>query len=129
MDSNGNYFASSTSCCSDVYIKKKTPGGTITNIGKGDWNEFETSPALSQNASLRNVRDMDIDSRGGNNYIFFTNDYSVRIVDASNNRVYYVAGNNDWVNENNVVPSGSNAAVIATSAKFNEINALSLIHI
>ena len=55
VDSNGNYFASSTSCCSDVYIKKMTPGGTITNIGKGDWNEFETSPALSQNASLRNL--------------------------------------------------------------------------
>jgi hypothetical protein len=57
---------------------------------------------------------MDIDSNGK---IYFTDGHSIRILDPSNERIYYVAGSNNGVGRENTVPSGSNTS-IATDARF-----------
>ena len=58
---------------------------------------------------------MDIDSNGK---IYFTDGYSNRILDTSNERIYYVAGSENGVYSDSTVPSGS-ATSIATDARLS----------
>jgi hypothetical protein len=92
-----------------------TPSGTVTTIGSSGCCDFETSPSPGSSAKFREIKDMDIDSNGK---IYFTDGYSIRILDPSNERIYYVAGSNNGVNSDSTVPSGS-ATSIATDARFS----------
>ena len=92
-----------------------TPSGTVTTIGSGACCDFETSPSPGSSAKFRDIKDMDIDSSGK---IYFTDGYSIRILDPSNERIYYVAGSNDGVNNQSTVPSGS-ATATAQDARFS----------
>ena len=124
VDSNGNYYVSSVECCgNDEYIYKLASNGTVTKIGSGNHGNFQTAPELGSSAKFRRIRDMAIDS---NNKIYFIDEFAVRMLDPSNNRIYFIAGSNDYVNNENMVPKGNSAPVIATAARFNRLNALAV---
>ena len=124
VDSSGNYYASSAECCgNDEYIYKLAADGTVTTIGSGSYGDFQNAPELGSSAKFRRIKDMDIDS---NNKIYFIDEYAVRMLDPSNNRIYFIAGSNDYVNQESMVPKGSDAAVIATAARFHSPYALSV---
>ena len=112
VDASGNYYVGDRL---NRYIYKMTPSGTVTTIGSGNCCDFETSPSPGSSAKFREIKDMDIDSSGK---IYFTDGYSIRILDPSNERIYYVAGSNNGVNSDSTVPSGS-ATSIATDARFS----------
>ena len=112
VDASGNYYVGDRL---NRYIYKMTPSGTVTTIGSGGCCDFETSPSPGSSAKFREIKDMDIDSNGK---IYFTDGYSIRILDPSNERIYYVAGSNNGVNSDSTVPSGS-ATSIATDARFS----------
>jgi len=111
VDASGNYYVGDRN---NRYIYKMTPSGTVTTIGSGQCCDFAQSPSTGSSAKFREIKDMDIDSNGK---IYFTDGYAIRILDPSNERIYYVAGSNNGVNRENTVPSGSNTS-IATDARF-----------
>ena len=111
VDASGNYYVGDRN---NRLIYKMTPSGTVTTIGSGQCCDFAQSPSTGSSAKFREIKDMDIDSNGK---IYFTDGYAIRILDPSNERIYYVAGSNNGVNRENTVPSGSNTS-IATDARF-----------
>ena len=114
IDASGNYYASSSGN-SNRYIYKMTSGGdnTVTKIGDGAHGAFTTSPSTGSSSKFKDIRDMDMDSSGK---IYFIDQYAIRMMDPSNERIYYIAGSNDW-NES-IVPSGSGTAVNSTDSRF-----------
>ena len=92
VDGSGNYYVGDRE---GRKIYKMTPSGTVTTIGTGNCCDFSTSVTTAANVKFREIKDMDIDSSGK---IYFTDGYSIRILDPSNERIYYVAGSNNGVN-------------------------------
>ena len=112
VDASGNYYVGDRD---GRFIWKMTPGGTVTSIGSGDCCDFSTSPSTGSSAKFRDIKDMAIDGSGK---IYFTDGYSIRILDPSNERIYYVAGANSGVSIENVIPSGGDIA-ISTDSRFS----------
>ena len=111
VDGSGNYYVGDRE---GRKIYKMTPSGTVTTIGTGACCDFTTSVTTAANVKFREIKDMDIDSSGK---IYFTDGYSIRILDPSSERFYYVAGSNTGVNNSSIVPAGS-ATSISTDARF-----------
>ena len=112
IDASGNYYASSSEN-NNRKIYKRTSGGTVTSIGNGGYGNFTTSPSTGSSSYFKEIRDMDIDSSGK---IYFIDQNAIRMMDPSNERIYYIAGSNDW--SDSMVPSGSAAAVNSTDSRF-----------
>ena len=109
-DSSGNYYVGSGR---KIYKRAVSNGAVTVVAGDGEYGNFSTSPSTGLSSQFKEIRDMDIDS---NNKVYFIDQNAIRAYDPSNDRIYYIAGDNEW--SDNMVPSGSASAVISTEARF-----------
>ena len=109
-DSGGNYYVGIER---KIYKRAASNGAVTVVAGDGNYGDFSTSPSTGSGARFKEIRDMDIDS---SNKVYFIDQNAIRAYDPSNNRIYYIAGGNNW--SEYMVPSGNASAVISTDARF-----------